>query len=226
MHWGIKKYIYGDKPVKDRHLFLFGGSPPFSKNLGKKFSEFSLSEKGKIAILFIIRDGWEKYMQKYTSVLEDNGLKQFSYIALSSSPDHATIKELKTCTGIIICGGETELYRKFIVDTLIGEQVIQMYHDGVPIAGFSAGALISPESCVISPVDNVKKEHLFLKGLGLISDCVISVHFSKWDEEENLKLAMKEVNAPIGYGIDDEGCLFLKNEKPVENESENFYRFE
>ncbi|HLQ97057.1 MAG TPA: Type 1 glutamine amidotransferase-like domain-containing protein [Candidatus Dormibacteraeota bacterium] len=212
--------------MRDRHLFLFGGSPPFSKNLGKKFSDLSLNGKGKIAILFIIRDGWKEYMQKYTSVLEENDLKQFSYIALSSSPDHATIKELKTCTGIIISGGETELYRKFIVDTAIGEQVIQMYHDGVPVAGFSAGALISPESCVISPVDNVKKEHLFLKGLGLISDCVISVHFSKWNEEENLKLAMKKVNAPIGYGIDDEGYLFLKNERLIENESESFCIFE
>lgn len=212
--------------MKNRHLFLFGGSPPLSKNPGKKFSNLSLNGKGKVAILFIIRDGWKEYMQKYTSELEENGLKQFSYIALSSSPNHSTIKELKTCTGIIICGGETEFYRKFIVYTAIGEQVIQMYHDGVPVAGFSAGALISPESCVISPVDNVKKEHLFLKGLGLISDCVISVHFTKWNEEENLKLAMKRVNAPIGYGIDDEGCLFLKNECLIKNESKSFYVFE
>src|SRR5690625_1199584 len=123
--------------MKNRYLFLFGGSPPLSKNLGKKFSDLSLNGKGKVAILFIIRDGWKEYIQSYTSELEVNDLKQFIYIARSSSPNKSTINELKTWTGIIICGGETENYLKLIVDTAIGEKVIQMYQDGVPVAGLS-----------------------------------------------------------------------------------------
>lgn len=103
--------------MRDRHLLLFEGSPPFNQQLGR-----------------------------------------------------------------IISGGETELYRQFIVDTMIGKQLVQMYQEGVPIVGFSAGALISPETCVIPPIDNRKNEHLFLKGLGLIKDYVVSVHFSRWDE--------------------------------------------
>lgn len=96
----------------------------------------------------------------------------------------------------------------------------------MPIAGFSAGALISPETCVIPPIDNRRNEHLFLKGLGLIKNCVMSVHFSQWKEEENLKLAIEEVQVPIGYGIDDEGCLYFKNESLIKNESENYYIYE
>lgn len=213
--------------MTNRHLFLFSGSPPFSQQIARKFSELSLKSKGKVAILFIKRDGWEEYLQqKYTSVLQNHGLKQFSYIALTSSPDPDIIKELKTCTGVIISGGETELYRLFIVDTIIGKQLVQMYQEGIPMTGFSAGALISPETCVIPPIDNRRHEHLFLKGLGLIKDCVVSVHFSQWNEEKNLKFAIERVQVPIGYGIDDEGSLHFKNGSLIEEDSKNYYIYE
>lgn len=93
------------------------------------------------------------------------------------------------------------------------------------MAGFSAGALISPENCVIPPIDNARKQHLFLTGLGLIKDCVISVHYSKWNEEENLKTAISKVEVSIGYGIDDEEGLYFKNGTFSESEGENFYIF-
>ncbi|MEC5424737.1 Type 1 glutamine amidotransferase-like domain-containing protein [Virgibacillus sp. C22-A2] len=197
--------------MRNTHLFLFGGSPPFSKKLGKKFTDLSLNKKGKVAILFIKRDGWEEYMQKYTCVLESYGLEDFVYLALSSNPN-LLLKELNSCTGIIISGGETELYHNYIVNTSIGKNVKKMYEQGMPVAGFSAGALISPEICVIPPIDNLKNEHLFLNGLGLIKDCVISVHYSKWNEEENLKTAISKENVPIGYGIDDDEVYILKME--------------
>ena len=44
------------------------------KILGREFANLSLNDSGKVAILFIEKDGWEEYMQKYKSVLEGNGL--------------------------------------------------------------------------------------------------------------------------------------------------------
>lgn len=210
--------------MKNRHLFLFG-SPPFSEKFGEKFANLSLSNKGKVAILFIESVGWEEYMQKYTSVLEENNVKRFLYLPLTPNTDHATLQELNSCTGVIISGGETERYRNYIVDTPIGQRVKELYENGAPVAGFSAGALISPSNCVIPPIDNSRNEHLFLNGLGLIKDCVISVHFSKWKEEENLKAALARVNASIGYGIDDDEGLYFENEILSETEGDNFHTF-
>lgn len=211
--------------MKKRHLFLFGGSPPFSKKFGKKFADLSLSNNGKVAILFTERDGWEAYMQLYTSILEENTIERFFYLPLSPNTGHAALQELSSCTGVIISGGETELYRNYIVDTPIGKRVTEMYENGTPVAGFSAGALISPLNCVIPPIDNSRSEHLFLNGLGLIRDCVISVHFSKWKEEENIKEALARLDAPIGYGIDDDEGLYFENEVLSETEGDNYYIF-
>src|SRR5699024_946510 len=86
---------------------------------------------GKIAILFIKRPGWEKYMKKYTEVLEANGVNQFNYIPLNANPTHAEVQNLKSCTGMIICGGETELYQRYLVGTIFGEEIILMYQRGV-----------------------------------------------------------------------------------------------
>lgn len=165
-------------------------------------------------------------MPKYTSVIEENGIDEFVYLPLSPNPEVKTLEVLTSCTGIIIGGGETELYRNYIVDTRIGKLIKELYQQGIPVAGFSAGALISPENCVIPPIDNSQNKHLFLKGLGLIKDCVISVHYTKWEEEENLKTALIKLNATIGYGIDDEAALYFVNESVFETEGGKFHKFE
>lgn len=201
---------------------MFGGSPPFTSSLGKMFADFSLNQNGKIAVLFLERDGWKDYMKKYTCVLEDNYINEYVYLPLNSNPVNRIIVELKSCTGIIIGGGKTDHYRDYIVDTSIGECVREQYKKGVPVAGFSAGALICPADCVIPPIDNSQAEHLFLGGLGLIEECVISVHFSKWEEKGNLNKAMERVNVPIGYGIDDEAGLYFENETFIKDEGGSY----
>lgn len=211
--------------LENRYLFMFGGSPPFGPKLGEKFANLALQGKKKAAILFIERDGWQEYMPYYTSVLKEYGLEEFIYLSLSANPDGKFLEELTSCSGIIICGGDTELYHQYIVNSSIGKSIKEMYNRGIPVAGFSAGALISPANCVIPSIDNSKNEHLYLEGLDLIDHCVISVHFSEWNEEENLKFALEKVNVPIGYGIDEGAGIFFKNERLLETEGESIHIF-
>ncbi|WP_394136692.1 Type 1 glutamine amidotransferase-like domain-containing protein [Cytobacillus oceanisediminis] len=200
--------------MSDRHLFLMGGSPPFGEILGGKFAGLSSASTSKVAVLFLERQGWINYMDKYTRPLRQYGVKDFTYLPLSSSPSASLFEELLSCSGIIIGGGETEKYRSYTAETALGECIRKMYWEGIPVAGFSAGALICPEHCIIPPVDTPKKQHLFLNGLGLISNCAISVHFAKWNEKENLIAAMKKTGASIGYGIDDHAGIYFNNERP------------
>jgi cyanophycinase len=101
--------------MKFRHLFLFGGGPPFTHELGRKFANLASKEKNKVAILLIEREGWHKYMPKYKSVLEQHGLTNFLYLPLSQTPSKALLEQLASCSGIIIGGGETvsKLYRRY-----------------------------------------------------------------------------------------------------------------
>lgn len=204
--------------MSSRHLFLMGGSPPFGQRFGRMFTKLACGADGKIAILFLEREGWEVYMKKYTSALIPNGAENFCYLPLSADPAESFLQELISSSGIIIGGGDTESYRRFIVDSETGECIKRMYMNGIPVAGFSAGALIIPEHCIIPPIDTYKRQHLFLKGLGLIRDCAISVHFTKWNERGNLKAAASKTNVATGYGIDDNAGIYFHNEIRADNE--------
>ncbi|RFB13487.1 peptidase S51 dipeptidase E [Bacillus sp. HNG] len=203
--------------MTETHLFLFGGGPPFTDKLGEQFANLSGNQTAKIAILYLERPGWQEYMPSYTKVLEENGVRDFYYFALSEKPTHDQLAQLETCSGIIIGGGVTELYHTYIVDTPVGDIIRKMFDEGVPVAGFSAGTLVSCEHCVISPEDALQQEQLYLLGLGLLKNCVISVHFSEWNEEKNLIEAVSKMNVP-GYGIDENSGIYFKNGQLVEHE--------
>ncbi|SHG65402.1 Type 1 glutamine amidotransferase-like domain-containing protein [Ornithinibacillus halophilus] len=206
-----------------KHLFLYGGSPPFTNRLGETYANL-VKRKGKVSILFIERPGWEQYMEKYTSVLKLNGIDQFSYMPINTN--NTSVEEISESAGIIICGGNTVEYHKYIVGTEIGNGIQQLYNKGIPVAGFSAGALISPTKCVISPIDNSENEQLFYNGLGLVNGCVICVHFSKWKEKNNLKIAVEKTGVSTGYGIDDSVGIYFKNEVLADVEGGELYTYE
>ncbi|CAM4002144.1 Type 1 glutamine amidotransferase-like domain-containing protein [Lederbergia lenta] len=195
----------------DKHLFLFGGGPPFTLNMAKQFVKLSLKMNGPVSILFVERDGWEQYMPRYTQALVDLGLNEFHYLPLPSTP----IEKVKTClknsSGIIIGGGNTNFYADYIVETSISDSIIESYELGIPIAGFSAGALISPEHCIISPKDNEETEFQCRKGLGLISNVLIAVHFTQWNDEIHLRQAVSKFSQHINYGIDEDACIYFLN---------------
>ncbi|AQQ53301.1 Type 1 glutamine amidotransferase-like domain-containing protein [Planococcus lenghuensis] len=204
--------------MKPTQLFLFGGSPPFTDRLGKKFSEAALALGGKVGIIFIERDGWESYMERYTNVLERYGISTFSFFPLRTEATAELLADVDQCGGLVIGGGETERYQDVIVDTPIGRLIQDKYRNGTPVAGFSAGALISPAHCVIPPVDTPKNEQLFLNGLGLLQDCVISVHYAKWQEKANLHRAMVKTASVAGIGIDDGAGVRFRNGQIAETE--------
>lgn len=192
------------------HLFLFGGSPPFTNNLAKLFVEKLKDKTSPISILFVDRDGWEEYIPKYTSAIKECGIDNFNLLPLPTTPIEQVIHCIRTSSGIIIGGGNTNLYADYLVDTSISIIIKDCFHLGIPVAGFSAGALISPNNCVISPKDNPENEFQHRKGLGLISDHIIAVHFTEWNDEKHLRNAMNRIPASSNYGIDEKtGAYFL-----------------
>lgn len=197
--------------MEKHHLFLCGSGPPFSVKLAKKFSD--LLRNSTIAILYIERQGSDQYLPIYQKNIEKIGLTTVHFpLKMQYTPDE--LDQLKECGGIIIGGGVTGEYRERIVETEIGSIITSAFNKGVPVAGFSAGSLIVPEHCVISPYDNDDKKQLFIKGLGLLPGAVVSAHFLEWQEEfENLKQAVKKTGVPIGYGIAENSCIYIHDGK-------------
>lgn len=191
----------------DQHLFLFGGSPPFGRIHGKQFASLCNQKNGHVAIFCLNRKGWQTYMPQYQHILEEEGVTDFRYYLLEETNSIRSEK----ITGIIICGGDTLSYHHYIVTKRVGEEIKQLFQEGVPIAGFSAGALICSEYCMVSPSDYKGDKLMILNGLGILQDYIIAAHYSKWNEKQNLLAVMTETKTEKGLGLDDEASVYLKN---------------
>jgi len=203
----------------NQQLFLFGGGPPFTSGLCKTFVS-CLNGTGPIVLLYVPRPGssWADYAPIYTDALTANGATDFFHFPLSARPTPEQLEQLAGSSGIVISGGETECYQQFIVDTPIGTLIQERYQQGVPVAGFSAGALLTPDECRIPAIDQRDGKSLVLKGLGLLADAVVSVHYDAWQEEANLRQAFRSTNSAFGYGLPERAGIHLKNNHLVQQE--------
>ncbi|WP_077324171.1 Type 1 glutamine amidotransferase-like domain-containing protein [Virgibacillus siamensis] len=207
----------------DKHLFLFGSGPPFTPAMAKRFTE--VSPDGPISILFIEREGmdWKDYMPVFTQALMDAGADEFKYLPLFSTSSAEICKSVERSAGIVIGGGDTNLYADYIVDTRIAWAIRNCYEKSVPVAGFSAGALISSNPCIISPNDNPDGKLQHRPGLGLISDVILSVHFSQWKDGSHLKEAVRYFPSRINLGIDERTGVYFRNNEYVDAEGDGVY---
>ncbi|PKG23296.1 Type 1 glutamine amidotransferase-like domain-containing protein [Niallia nealsonii] len=206
----------------NQHLFLFGGGPPFTLQHAKKFINL-LKSTNPISILCVGKTGWQQYMPMYTQTLKDLGAASFEYLPLPSPSLEKIKNSLHNSAGIIICGGNTTLYRDYIVDTPISQILLNCYESGIPIAGFSAGALIFPETCIISAKDNPKGEFEPKKGLGLLKNLLLAVHFSEWKDETHLLHAVNKLGEQQNYGIDENTGIYFRNGKMHTIEGKGVY---
>ncbi|HBF58391.1 Type 1 glutamine amidotransferase-like domain-containing protein [Exiguobacterium sp.] len=200
------------------HLFLFGGGPPFTPNLRKRFA--ALTNGGPVAILYVPRTGkdWVTYASIYTEALQEEGISSFVHLPLSDAPTDEQLAQLQQCQGIIISGGETELYQQYLVATPIGDIIQSRFVNGVPVAGFSAGALVSPERCVIPEIDQRDNRRLRLPGLALLKDAVVCVHYETWGEAAHLVKSFTEEGTSRAFGLADESGIYLRDQHLVETE--------
>ncbi|WP_249315650.1 Type 1 glutamine amidotransferase-like domain-containing protein [Bacillus sp. FJAT-49711] len=179
-----------------------------------------------VSILFVEREGWEEYMPVYTGELEKLGIHNFHYLPLRTTPIEQAVKCITNSSGIVIGGGDTNLYADYIVDTEISKVLKNRYEQGAPVAGFSAGALISPELCVISPNDNVQNEFQHRRGLGLLSNVLIAVHYSEWNDEDHLRNAASHFSNHVNYGIDERTGMYFLNGHLESTDGEGVYQLE
>jgi cyanophycinase len=197
----------------DKYLFLFGGNPSL-EDANKEFIAKAGGKDAKIALLIMNREGWEEYLPRYTSTWKSKGVENYSVILPDDEGylDHTeTISILRNSTGIYIGGGDTEKYHDYYTTEPIKTVLNECYNKGIPIAGCSAGALILPETCLISPSDTKSGEMIVKQGMGLLSNLLISVHFTEWNEEPHLLEGMRNLKIRRGFGIDEEACAVFKN---------------
>lgn len=127
------------------HLFLFGGGPPFTETFIRLFKKVMKNET--CVVLVIDRPGINQYKMNYVEGLNSVGV-ECRFLTLPSLQN--VCAQLAECGGIVIGGGDTENYIAEVVHTPIGKGIQEQFKKGIPVAGFSAGAIIAMEKRFIN----------------------------------------------------------------------------
>lgn len=198
-----------------KFLFLLGGSG--NAIFDKVAEEFVPAAGGcdsAIALLMQGGHGWKKYVPEYIQPWIQRGVSKYHTIV----PDEngildldAVSTKLREATGIVIAGGHTSTYHRLYATEPILSIIRESYYKGVPVAGCSAGALLSPEICVL-PIDETNNASLrTVNGLGLVSNVTIGVHFTERNALPTVLEAMSRIQTQTGWGIDESACAVFEN---------------
>jgi cyanophycinase len=217
--------------IKDNKTFLFllGGSPAAYRIYADEFVAAAGGRQATIAVMAQNRSGWEKYQAEITRPWLDRGVVHFVPV----TPDEAgrldqtsALAALSNATGIFISGGNTPTYHQLFASGTIGAAILKKYRSGVPVAGISAGALISLSICPLTPLETGEDKLKIVQGLGLASGFVIGVHFSECNALPEVLEVMAKTKTGIGYGIDKPACMVFENGRFTRVLGKSVYRIE
>jgi len=194
-------------------LFLLGGSEGTLDLVAEEFVPAAGGGEAVIALLFAFAHGWEDHLAEYTEPWGRRGATRYHIIAPEESGVLDVQKastQLREATGLFIGGGDTACYHQLYAAEPMRSIIRARYRAGVPVGGLSAGALISPELCIVSENAPGGRCPRLASGLGLLSDLLVGVHFSdRQDSLTTLLDAMSVARIGRGLGIDSTACAVL-----------------
>ena len=194
-------------------LFLLGGSAAFDL-VAAEFVPAAGGVDAAIALLLQGGSDWHKYVPEYVEPWLQRGVTRYHPIV----PDEHGILDLdaiaatlREATGIFIGGGNTPTYHQLYATEPVRSLIRERYQAGVPVAGVSAGAALMPEICVLARDETSDGVLRTEEGLGLVGNLVVEFHFSELNRLSHLLEAMAQVQADVGWGIDEPACMVFED---------------
>ena len=198
-----------------RLLFLLGGSLAYEV-VADEFVAASGGRNARIAILVQNVTGWEKHKAEIISPWIERGITYYAPILPDENgilDSEAASAELRNATGIFIGGGHTPTYHRLFATEPLCSVICERYQDGIPVAGVSAGALISVELCQLTSDETGYDRLEIVQGMGLVKGFVVGVHFTEWNALPEVLMVMSKTRTKFGLGIDEPACVVCENDQ-------------
>jgi len=128
-------------------------------------------------------------------------------------------KAISGATGVFFTGGNQSRLASVLRGTALGDQVVQMYQEGVVVGGTSAGASVVSEHMVaLGASGETPKQRMasLAQGLGLLPGVLVDQHFSERNRFGRL-LALVAANPNLlGMGVDEDTSAIVRDEATME----------
>jgi cyanophycinase len=145
--------------------------------------------------------------------------KAFNLERRSDCDDEDWLRWLSGATGVFMTGGSQLKLSSIIGGTPVARLLRSLNHDGVPIAGTSAGAAYMSEHMIAwgdeGSTPRVGMVHMSA-GLGLSNRIIIDQHFRQRNRIGRLLTALAYNPFCLGLGVDEDTAAFIAADDSVE----------
>ncbi|MCX6564912.1 MAG: cyanophycinase [Candidatus Aminicenantes bacterium] len=203
-------------------LIIGGGDRP--DGLTKKFVELSRGfGSGKI-VIFTMASGvpLEVGPEMVAEVKAAGAAEAFSYQLTREEalkPDSANI--LDGAGGVYFCGGDQSRLTAVLLDTPIHKKLLELYAQGLVVAGTSAGAAVMSEVMITGDEKRTTDENanwqtveagnvVTSRGFGFVTGAVMDQHFIARRRHNRLISLVLENPKLVGIGINESTAVWVR----------------
>jgi cyanophycinase len=149
----------------------------------------------------------------YCRIFTDLGVRSVECLHIDDrqhADQTATAARLEQVNGIFISGGDQLKLTSLIVGTRLGAAIRRRWHEGIVVAGTSAGASAMSRQMIAFGRSGAQPSQRMVQlasGLGLADNLIIDQHFTQRQRMGRLLTAVALNPGMIGVGIDENTAL-------------------
>jgi len=181
----------------------------------RKVVELSGGKNSCMVILTTATEHPEEVGREYRRIFERIGVGETNVINIDSRRDawrEDYIKIIKNATCVFFTGGDQLRITSILGGTPVYSILHELYMEGVPIVGTSAGASAMSSPMIVdgNSSDTPRKNTISMApGLGLLKDVVIDQHFAQRGRIGRLLTAIAQNPYILGIGIDEDTAIIV-----------------
>lgn len=201
-------------------LLIIGGAEDkcLEGEVLNKFVELALRRSdGGIGILPTASEIPEEMSKQYIKIFRALGVDRVEVIKLDSreeADDPLMCEQLESLSALFITGGNQSRLSERIGQSKFHQALSKAWHQGMVIAGTSAGASIIGKHMIVAADTMLNDDKLKVEigiGFGFLDGLLIDQHFSQRGRFDRLLSAIAVNKELLGIGIDENTAILVKD---------------
>lgn len=188
----------------------------------RKFIELAGESKARIIIMTTATQHPVEVGKEYEELFIKLGAEKACSLPVNnrSDADNAYfVQSMQQATGVFFTGGDQLRITSTLGGTQISEVLTNLYHQGVVIAGTSAGASVMSDTMIVGgkSSETPKKSMISMApGLGFLKEVLIDQHFAQRGRIGRLLEAVAQNPYILGIGIDEDTAIIVSSDAHFE----------
>ncbi len=206
------------------NLLIIGGAEDKwgTSSVLKNAIEMCGGTEAKITVLTTATQKPQEVGEEYRAVFSRLGVKAIDILNIDSRNEankDSVVQKLSGAAGVFFTGGDQLRITSIIGGTKTFDTLSDLYKNGIPIIGTSAGASAMSSTMIVDGNNNSAARKCTLgmsPGLGFLESIIIDQHFEQRGRLGRLLVGVAQNPSILGIGIDEDTAIKVNSNASFE----------